>query len=272
MTKPEQMDLFAGGDVAGPAPDLTLWAPIDAAALSDRALLRAIPLATQAEVSGLTKAAVRRGLRDAIPALTALCRRFAGFGLDRAVIEQTAALTALAALGGKDEVTSLIDTGAIRGPGLRWALEAARALSCRLAPQRVLDALRDPDPMVRAAACGCARAMPEIIATLRDLLTDLHRPVTEAAAMALGRLGHREGIGTLRHLLRTQPDEDVIAAFAPIADDDDAVLLGQTALAHPGLARHVLLMLEACDTPRAEAVAAGIRRRLTVAGPGDSVA
>jgi len=47
----------------------------------------------------------------------------AGFGLDREVTEQAAALRGLASLGGaaaKEAVTRLIVSSAVRGPGVRW--------------------------------------------------------------------------------------------------------------------------------------------------------
>jgi hypothetical protein len=262
----EQLDLFSGAGVSPPGPEAEPmdWAPLDPARLSDAELIAVLPRARQNEAPALTREAARRGLPDAIPALEALCRRFAGFGLDREVTEQVAALRGLASLGGEAAVSRLIVSGAVRGPGARVALEAAAGLGCRLPPDRVAAFLRDDDPRVREAACRCARGGAEVIAALLDLLSDLHANVTHAAALALGRLGRREGAAVLARLLGTAPSKEVVGALAAIAEDDDWVRLGQTAMRVPDLAGVVLEVLEDSEAPRAAAVAEGVRRRLGV--------
>jgi len=256
----EQLDLFSGAGAA-PAPDAESigWAPVDPARLSDADLIAVLPKARQVEAPGLAQEAARRGLAEAIPALEALCRRFSGFGLDREVTEQVAALRGLTALGGRAEVTRLIVAGAVRGPGIRVALEAAAELGCRVP---VAAFLRDDHPEVREAACRCARGRAEEISGLIDLLTDLHPGVVHAAALALGRLGRREAHAILAGLLLTAPSKDVVGALAVIAEDDDWVRLGQTAMRVPELAAEVFEVLEESEAPRALAVAEGLRRRL----------
>jgi HEAT repeats len=264
----EQLDLFSGAGASPPSEteaESIDWAPLDPSRLSDTELIAALPRARQSEASGLAREAARRGLADAVPSLEALCRRFAGFGLDREVTEQVAALSGLASLDGRaaaESVTRLIVSAAVRGPGVRVALEAACALGCRLPPDRVAGFLRDDDPMVREAACRCARGGADVIARLVDLLTDLRPSVTQAAALALGRLGYREGSAVLARMLGTAPTEEVIRALAGIAGDDDWVRLGQTAVRVPELAGVVLEALEESEEPRAMAVAEGVRRRL----------
>ena len=260
----EQLDLFSGAGVTPPEAEAESmdWAPLDPSRLSDAELVAVLPRARQVEAPGLAREAARRGLQDAIPALEALCRRFAGFGLDREVTEQVAAFSGLAALGGGEAVTRLIVSSAVRGPGVRAALEAASALGCRLPPDRVAGFLRDDDPGVREAACRCARGGAEVVAALIELLSDLHVSVTHAAALALGRLGRREGGFVLTRMLRTAPSEEVIRALAGIAGEDDWVRLGQTAVRVPGLAGVVLEVLEESEEARAIAVAEGVRRRL----------
>jgi hypothetical protein len=264
----EQLDLFSGSGVAAADVDPIGWAPLDPSHLCDAELIAVLPRARQIEAPGLTGEVARRGLSDAIPALEALCRRFAGFGLDREVTEQTAALHGLASLGGgaaREAVTRLIASGAVRGPGMRVAMEAAAGLGCRLAPEGVAACLRDDDPAVRRAACRCARGGAEVVAALVELLTDLHAGVTHAAALALGRLGRREGHAALLGLLLTAPSKDVVGALAAIAEDDDWVRLGQTATRVPELAALVLEVLDESENSRAAAVAKGVKRRLGMA-------
>lgn len=264
----EQLDLFAGPGVATPAQaEPTNWAPIDPARLSNAELIAVLPRARQIEVSALTQEVARRELADAVPALEALCRRFFGFGLDREVTEQVAALRCLAALGGRpaaEAVTRLIIAGALRGPGVRVALETASSLGCRLPADHIAALLHDDNPRVREAACQCAPGGAQVIAGLIELLADLHRSVVHAAALALGRLGRREGHAELVELLRTAPCEAVVGALAGIAEDDDWVLLGQAALRRPELTNVVLDALQESEEPRAVAVANGVRRRLVL--------
>jgi len=268
----EQLDLFSGAGGA-PEPELEIdamdWAPLDPARLSDTELIAVLPRARQIEAPGLAREAARRGMAEAVPALEALCRRFSGFGRDREVTEQTAALSGLEALGGgsaKDAVTRLIVSGAVRGPGMRVALEVAARLGCRVKPDLIAAFLRDDDPAVREAACRCARGGPAEIAALIDLLADLHTGVAHAAALALGRLGQIEGRAVLLGILRTAPSEEVVRALAGIAEDDDWVRLGQTAMRVRDLAGVVLELLNESENARAAAVAEGIRRRLGAGG------
>jgi hypothetical protein len=264
----EQFDLFSGSGVAAAEVDPIEWAPLDPSRLSDAELIAVLPRARQIEAPGLTREAARRGLPGAIPALEALCRRFAGFGLDREVTEQTAALRGLASLGGgpaTEAVTRLIVSGAMRGPGMRVAMEAAAGLGCRLPPERVAASLRDDDPATRQAACRCARGGAEVVAALIELLTDLHAGVADAAALALGRLGRREGHTALLGLLLKAPSKEVVGALAAIAEDDDWVRLGQTATRVQELAAVVLEVLDDSENSRAAAVAEGVKRRLGMA-------
>ncbi len=263
---PEQPDLFSGGWVAPPERSASIgWAPIDAARLSDSELIAALPGGSQLEAPALAREAVRRHLPNAVAALEMLCQRFRGFGLDREVSEQTAALSGLSALGGlaaSEAVSRLIVSGTIQGPGLRVALEAASALGCPLPQDRIVRWLRDDDQRVREAACRLARGGAEATAALIDLLTDLHAPVSRAAAFALGRLGRPEARPILLRLLATAPSPGLIHALAGIADDDVWVRLGQTARRVPDLAAAVLEALEDSESPRALAVAEGVRRTL----------
>ena len=268
MATPRQPDLFAARGTPAPLPAAPPAAippdrpPFDPAALADADLIAALPGARQNDAAPLAREAARRALPEAIPALEALCRRFAGFGLNHDIAEQTAALEALSVLGAKDAVTRLIVAHAICGPGRRHAFRAAAALGCQLPMDLVAGALRDNDPAIRAAACPCARAHPAVFATLIDLLTDLHPAAAQSAALSLGLLGRREGVAILLRLLAEAPSSAVVESLLPIACEDEWVRLSQAALRHPDLAPPILAALDDLASPRAAKIAASLRHRL----------
>jgi hypothetical protein len=99
----QQLDLFSSPGIQADRP-LRLRIELRPAAtvLDDQALIAAIPNSNLADSIALAAEAGRRRLTAAIPSLEALCRRFSGFGIDRVVPEQAAALQALAAIGGRE--------------------------------------------------------------------------------------------------------------------------------------------------------------------------
>lgn len=262
----EQLDLFSWrGMPLAPRSEATakreLTPPDD---FDDAALIAAIPTAGLADGPDLAREAGRRGLAGAVPALEALCRRFTGFGVDRAVPEQVAALEALAMIGGREAaraVARVIVKGVVQGPALKIALAAATRLGSDLPRDVVLALLRHSDPAVRADACCSVRPWPEAVAVLVDLLDDLHGDVSMAATCALGRLGRREVLPALTQLLEESPSREVIAAVTPIADDDCVVLLARIVRTMPDLADAALDALEAIDHPRAAQLLTGLPQR-----------
>ena len=68
--------------------------------MDDADLIARIAESGRAGTIALAGEAGRRRLAVAVPTLEAICRRFAGFGADRPICEQAAALDALAAIGG----------------------------------------------------------------------------------------------------------------------------------------------------------------------------
>jgi HEAT repeat protein len=229
--------------------------------LTDAALIAAIPVAGPATCHALTQEAVRRRLAASVPALEALCRRFKGFGLRHRIPEQTASLQALAAIGGAEAMAAIrriIVSDVVAGPGLREAVAAASALRCKLPEHTALSLLRHADPGIRALACRCAPDTASIADLLLSLHEDLNQTVAIAAAKALGRMGRPEARPWLVHLLRQDPDGELIEAITPIADDECAVLLGRIARGRPALYTAVLNALEAIETPRAETVLAAL--------------
>src|SRR5262249_61273615 len=98
-----------------------------------------------ADSTALATEAGRRRLATAIPSLETLCRRFSGFGIDRMVPEQAAALRALAVIGGREAaqaVSRLIVRGVVQGPALNLAVSPAAQIGSTLPP----GGLRGPRP------------------------------------------------------------------------------------------------------------------------------
>ena len=89
----QQLDLFssAGIQAERPLPQSMELRPT-ATTLDDQALIAAIPESNLADSIALATEAGRRRLAAAVPSLETLCRRFSGFGIDRMVPEQAAAL------------------------------------------------------------------------------------------------------------------------------------------------------------------------------------
>jgi HEAT repeat protein len=261
-----QLDLFSQPALTEiPVPNAVLQRRcIDVDGLTDEELVAALPGAGIVDALAIANTIGQRRLKSAVPALEALCRRYAGFGASGpAIPEQVAALEALAAIGGAPAaqvVARLILRQQVLGNTLAVALSVAVQLAVTFPPETALDLLRNPDPSVRADACRCVRSHPAVIATLVDLLSDLHGEVHAAAACALGRLGRTETRPMLLRLLDRTPDRNVVEALAAIADDDTVVLLGRWARTRsPALREAVIAALEECETPLAAKVAHGLR-------------
>src|SRR6266851_4963821 len=155
-----QLDLFSDvGVEMSHAPLQRAARALTAADMDDGALIAAIPGSGLAESPELAAEAGRRRLAAAVPALVALGRRFAGFGLDRMVPEQAAALQALAMIGGRDAaqaVSKMIVRGVVQGPALNLAVSEAARLGSTLSADVLRPLLQHADPSIRASACRCA--------------------------------------------------------------------------------------------------------------------
>ncbi|MDG4603597.1 MAG: HEAT repeat domain-containing protein [Defluviicoccus sp.] len=260
----QQLDLFSVHGISPdrePQPTASAPRPV-AAELDDDALLAAIPDAGLADGPALAYEAGRRRLAAAVPVLERLCRRFTGFGGDRAVPEQVAALDALAAIGGReasDAVARIITKGAVQGPTLAIAVATAARLQSRLPADVGAVLLRHADARLRADACRLAPASPPIIAILLDLLADVDAGVRASAACALGRLGRPEARVPLARLLRVAPTLDVIDAVTLVADEECMILMARIVRTVPQLAEAARAALDAVDHPRA--------RQLISSGP-----
>jgi hypothetical protein len=258
-----QLDLFR--DVPAPAenlPSTDVARPvIGSDSIGDEELVSALPYAGLADGVVLVAEAGRRHLTTAIPALEALCRRFAGFGADRIVPEQAAAIDALAQIAGADAARALarlIARRIVQGPCLQRAVGAAARLGAKLPAGTVMELLRNDDPAIRADACQFAQPSSEMVAQLRELLDDLQRPVRMAATCALGLMGRSEVRPLLARHLREEPSAKIIDAIPAIADEECVILLGRIARTMPNLSQAALDALDAIDHPRASRIAAEI--------------
>jgi hypothetical protein len=229
--------------------------------MEDEELLAELPDARIADSITLAAEAGRRRMAAAVPALEGLCGRFAGFGADRIVPEQAAAIDALAQIAGADAARALarlIARRIVQGPCLQRAVTAAAFLGSKLPAATVLKLLRHDDLQIRADACRFAQPSLEMVAQLRELLDDLQRPVRMAAACALGLMGRNEARPFLARYLREEPSTQLIDAVAPVADEECIILLGRIARTMPDLSQAALDALDSIDHPRASRIAAEI--------------
>ena len=258
----QQLDLFSVDHISVEAGISRAAPAMDAVELADDELIAALPRAGLAATPGLAAEAGRRGLAEAVSALEEICRRLTGFGADRLVPEQAAALEALAKIGGeaaRQAVARLVLNQVVQGPTLVSALGVSAQLGSSIPPLRLAPLLRDADPAIRAAACRCVRSARSHLALLTELLDDLNDEVAIAAAMALGRLGRIEARPVLMKQLHHRPSAEVIEALVPIADQDVIVVLGRIARAIPDLAQPVLDALDQIGNDRAARVAEALR-------------
>lgn len=255
-----QLDLFEGSGTAPTAStsgDHSRKPRVAPAELDDRALIAMLPQAGLVEAQDLAAEAARRRLSGAIPALEQLCRRFAGFGLVRAVPEQTAALRTLGQIRGRDAadaVARLIVSATVHGPGLKLAVSVAAGLDAALPARTTLALIRHADPEIRASACRFADRWPSAVPQLLELLRDGDPEVASAALCALGRMGRSEARPDLLRLLRDAPSRAVIEAVITVADEDAIILLGRIVRTRPALEAAAREALETIDHPRARQI------------------
>jgi hypothetical protein len=259
----QQLDLFRHASAKAELPSSGNAARPAAAPeiMENDELLAAIPDARITDSLALLAEAKRRRMAGAVPALEALCGRFTGFGADRIVPEQAAAIAALAQIAGADAARALarlIARRIVQGPCLQRAVTAAACLGAKLPPATVTELFRHDDPQIRADACRFAQPSPEMVAQLRDLLDDLQRPVRMAAACALGLMGRIEARPFLTRYLREEPSAELIDAVAAVADEECIILLGRIARTMPDLSQAALDALDSIDHPRASRIAAEI--------------
>ncbi len=262
---PGQLDLFAErGTVAPrhvPEPEASSVAtPVEM--LTDDELLDRVANAGPSNVEALCSQLVSRSLQAGAPALEALWRRFAGFGIEKPLREQLAVLDTLARLGGTDARSALwriVLSRALPASLLPSALQAA--VDARLAlPAGFVSALLDHgDAAVRGAAFALAARTDVAADRLRAGLFDRSAGHRLLAAIALGLRGDVSARQPLCDALARSPSPEIIEAITAVWDDDAIVHLGRCARRHPRLAGAVLDALREIGSPRAQTVARGLK-------------
>jgi len=259
MAPGAQLNLFEAWR-AGPAaaPGLAREQRMDVKAMSNAELINLLPQARIHESVAIVRQIARRRLVSGVPALAALCRRHAGFGRNRVIPEQVAAVKAIGIIGGEEaskRLAQLIIRGDIEGPNLKAALRVTVKLGVRLPEPLVMDLLRVDDPGVRAAAARCVGRWPGCAELLVQLLDDLHKDVRVAAACALARTGNDTARPILLNALGERPSAEVVEAIACIPERTGLVLLGRTATTRRDLAGLIKKILDGIDDPLAAMIA-----------------
>ncbi|WP_207477043.1 HEAT repeat domain-containing protein [Arenibaculum pallidiluteum] len=188
-------------------------------------------------LTALVEELARRGERRAMPLLLRACRIFADETAGQAAPELLAALGALGRIGvaeAGEPLAGLVSEGRFGPAGTAAAVAALADLRHRGAAGLIPGLAAHPEAGVRKAACRLAAALgrPEDLEAVLPLATDPDRTVARAAALTLGRLGHRPAKGALEELLVRSTPSDlplVVEALLPVADEDTAVVLGRVA-------------------------------------------
>ena len=253
-----QRDLFDDpgrieGEAARP-PNVAASGP-PVAALSDGELIAMLPQADRSNVEALTAEVVSRALAEAVPALQALWRRFAGFGVKVPYSEQRAVLSTLAQLECESARQALRDIVLSKGLPASLLPAAARAAAeagIGLPAAFVAPLMAHEGAAVRAAAFALAMQARMDSDRLRDGLTDPSPAVRRLAAIAMGVRGDAAARERLAEELERNPTPEVIQALAGIADEDTIVYLGRCAERHPALAKGILDALRDLESEKAE--------------------
>ena len=264
-----QPDLFDDpgrieGEAARPSNVAASGPPV--AALSDGELIAMLPQAGRSNVEALTAEVMSRALAEAVPALQALWRRFAGFGVKVPYPEQRAVLSTLARLECEAARNALRDIVLSKGMPASLLPAAARAAAeagLGLPAALVAPLMAHEDAAVRVAAFALAVRAGVGVGRLREGLTDPSPAVRRLAAIALGVRGDAAAREHLVEELERNPTAEAIEALAGIGDEDAIVHLGRCAERHPALAKSVLDALRDLESEKAERMV----RRLEAALP-----
>ena len=258
---PSQLDLFAGRGRVIPrlVPDAMVppaAAPVET--LSDDDLLESVPKAGPSNIEAVCSEIVSRCLAAAVPALEALWRCFAGFGVEKPLREQLAVLQTLARLGGthaRSTLRGIVLSNGLPASLLPAASQAAASTGLALPAAFVGPLLDHEDAAVRGAAFVLAARTEVPADRLREGLFDRSAANRRAAAIALGLRGDASARQPLYDEPARFPSTEVIEAITAVWDDNAIVHLGRCARRHPRFAGAVLDALRDIASPRADTVA-----------------
>jgi hypothetical protein len=263
---PGQYDLFHAREApysAGTAASPTQARALGTDQMTDDALCASIAAISLGQAAEILGEVARRRLVTALPPLAGLIRRFKGYLPRGPIIEQTAALQALVAIGGAAAaavVRTAIERGEFNRANLATALRTAAQLGVRLEPSVVEAALGHEEAEIRVAACAFVSARPNLLALLVERLADPDEQIRIAAACALGNLGRVEARPILRSLLQTSPSIAIVEAAASVADDAMVVQLGRLAREQDCFHNQVVQALEDCGLALAAKIRGGLAR------------
>ena len=193
-----------------------------------------------------------------MPALKALWRRFAGFGIEKPLREQLAVVDTLARLKGTAANSALRRIAASRTlpASLAPAVLRASVLAGLVLPAHFVGSFLDnEDDSVREAAFALAARCNVAAERLRAGLNDRSPKNRRLAAIALGLSGDVAARQPLYQELARLPSAEIIEAIIEVCVDDAIVHLGRCARSHPRFTRPILNALREIGSPRAQAVA-----------------
>ena len=221
-------------------------------------MLESIEKTGPSSIEALCSEVVSRSLEAAVPALEALWRRFAGFGVEKPLREQLAVLETLARLPGTDARSALraiVLSKGLPASLLPAASQAAASAGLALPAAFVGPLLDHEDAAVRGAAFVLGARTDVPTDRLREGLFDRSAANRRAAAVALGLRGDASARQPLYDELARYPSTEVIEAITAVWDNDAIVHLGRCARRHPRLAGAVVDALRDIASPRAHTVA-----------------
>ncbi len=260
-----QLDLF-GSWQSEDQPDGP-GVPNSAETLSDQALVSRLPTANWREIQDICAEIRRRSLAMAGSALHDLWRRYTGFGRCKPLREQIEVIRTLDGIGGAGAagcLRKILLSDTFPPPLLATLLSVATRKRLNLPADHLITWSRHEEPKARALtfelAAFAGRPGPSMLDCLETGLDDPSQSARRAAAITLGGLGKVSVRGILLTELKMNPDEAVIQALGPIADDDTIVFLGRLAHKCPELKRHVVGVLSGLEMELAENICRGLEK------------
>ena len=233
--------------------------------LDDETLIALLGEVGPSEVRGVCSEIAGRSPQRAVPALDALWRRFAGFGIAKPLAEQIAVLETLAQLDSLEARATLRRILLRNLPASTFpvALQAAARAGLALPTWFVAPLLDHADTAVRCCAFALADRAGVPAERLRMGLFDRTAEIRRTAAIVLGHRGHAEARKTLLEELQRSPEKALIHALAAIPDEDTIVHLGRCVAGNPALVGTVIDVLRDMECPRAARLARRLEREVS---------